>query len=215
MGRTHGVTNQVPPLVDYDVADAALLEGLDREGAGWASDDIYALGRLAGAAETQSWGRLANEREPVLRSHDRFGNRIDEVEYDAAYHQLMTVAVSNGIHAAPWADERAGAHVARAAKEFIWGQAESGHLCPISMTYAIVPALRVNPELARRYEPLLTSTHYDFGLREPGTSASATPIVTCNNTLQIVHSTVTPRMNQKFNGSSSARPLPLRISMKL
>ncbi|MGH3757127.1 acyl-CoA dehydrogenase family protein [Actinophytocola sp.] len=175
MPATHEVTNQVPPLTGHDLADdAALLEGLRREGAAWAEDDVHALGTLAGGREAQEWGRLANEHEPVLRTHDRYGNRIDEVEYHPVYHELMTVAVEQGLHAAPWADERAGAHVARAAKFYLWGQAEAGHLCPISMTYAAVPALRHDAELAARFEPLLTAGVYDPGPRVPETKRGLT-----------------------------------------
>jgi putative acyl-CoA dehydrogenase len=168
MSATHEVTNQVPPLVGHDVADyPALLESLDREGAGWATDEVRALGRRAGSAEAQEWGRLAEKNSPVLQTHDRYGHRVDEVEFDPAWHQLMTVAVEAGVHAAPWADAREGAHVARAAKEFVWTAADAGHICPISMTYAVVPALRHNADLAATYEPLLTSGVYDYGLRVP------------------------------------------------
>ncbi|MFD5248106.1 acyl-CoA dehydrogenase family protein [Amycolatopsis sp. NPDC058340] len=168
MPSTHEVTNQVPPLAEYDVAaDPALLEGLERAGAGWAVAEVHALGRLAGSEQAQEWGRLVNENEPVLRTHDRVGNRIDEVEFHPYWHELMDVAVSHGLHAAPWRDSRPGAHAARAAKMYVWGQVDAGHTCPISMTYAAVPALRFNPELSARYEPLLAATEYDFGLREP------------------------------------------------
>ncbi|OKK00896.1 MULTISPECIES: acyl-CoA dehydrogenase family protein [unclassified Amycolatopsis] len=168
MPVTHEVTNQVPPLAEYDVAaDPALLEGLERAGAGWAVAEVHALGRLAGSEQAQEWGRLVNENEPVLRTHDRVGNRIDEVEFHPYWHELMDVAVSYGLHAAPWRDPRPGAHAARAAKMYVWGQVDAGHTCPISMTYAAVPALRFNPELSARYEPLLAATEYDFGLREP------------------------------------------------
>ncbi|MFD6065800.1 acyl-CoA dehydrogenase family protein [Amycolatopsis lurida] len=168
MPSTHEVTNQVPPLADYDVAaDPALLEGLERAGAGWAVAEVHALGRLAGSEQAQEWGRLVNENEPVLRTHDRVGNRIDEVEFHPYWHELMDVAVSYGLHAAPWRDSRPGAHAARAAKMYVWGQVDAGHTCPISMTYAAVPALRFNPELSARYEPLLAATEYDFGLSEP------------------------------------------------
>ena len=103
----------------------------------------------------------------MLRTHDRHGNRIDEVEFHPAWHALMDTAVSHGLHAAPWADPRPGAHVARAAKFYVWTQAEAGHGCPISMTYAAVPALRHAPGLAARFEPLLTACAYDPGLRPP------------------------------------------------
>jgi len=165
---THEVLNQVPPLVGYDVADdAALLGAVRREGCDWAESELHELGLLAGTAATQEQARLANVSKPVLRTHDSRGYRIDEVDFHPSWHQLMGTAVSHGLHAAPWADGRPGAHVARAAKFLIWTQAEAGHGCPISMTYASVPALRHNQDLAARYEPLLTSVSYDPGLRAP------------------------------------------------
>ncbi|HET7690173.1 MAG TPA: acyl-CoA dehydrogenase family protein [Nocardioidaceae bacterium] len=168
---THEVTNQVPLLVGHDTADdPALLEGVVREGAEWAVPEIHALGRLAGSAEAQEWGRVAEKHPPVLTTHDRYGNRIDEVQYDAAYHRLMEVAVGHGLHGAPWASTQPGAHVARAAKFLAWN-VDAGHGCPISMTYAVVPALRANPELAATYEPLLTASVYDPGLRVPTTKS--------------------------------------------
>jgi putative acyl-CoA dehydrogenase len=168
MPATHEVFNQVPPLTGFDAADdPALLDGLRREGAGWAEEEVREVGRLAGSARAQEWGRLANENPPVLRTHDRYGHRIDEVEFHPAWHELMTVAVGHGMHAAPWLDGRPGAHVARAAKLYVWGRTDGGHCCPVSMTYAIVPALRHAPGLARQYEPLLASPEYDFGLRRP------------------------------------------------
>jgi putative acyl-CoA dehydrogenase len=167
---TDDVRDQVPPLVGHDVADeATLLEAVGREGAHWATDDLHTLGRLAGSGATGEQARLANEYPPVLRSHDRWGNRIDEVEFHPAWHVLMSTAVGQGLHAAPWADQRPGAHVARAAKFYVWAQAEAGHGCPISMTYAAIPALRHAPALAGRFEPLLTARSYDPGLRPPET----------------------------------------------
>jgi putative acyl-CoA dehydrogenase len=169
---THEVRNQVPPLAGYDVADdPALLEAADREGAGWAAGELHKLGRLAGSAATVEQARLANEHPPVLRSHDRWGNRIDEVEFHPAWHALMSTAVGHGLHAAPWPDPRPGAHTARAAKFYVWAQAEPGHGCPISMTYAVVPALRRAPALAGRFEPLLAACSYEPGLRPPETKA--------------------------------------------
>ena len=167
MASTHEVLNQAPPLVGHDTAaNPALVEGVEREGAGWALEEIHELGRLAGSAEAQEWGRLAERVPPRLHTHDRYGHRVDEVEYVPAYHQLMETAVRHGLHAAPWSDDRPGAHVARAAKFMVWS-VDAGHGCPISMTYAVVPALRANAELASAYEPLLTSREYDFGLRAP------------------------------------------------
>ncbi|MFJ8082519.1 DNA alkylation response protein [Streptomyces sp. NPDC096205] len=165
---THDVTNQPPPLAPYDASeDVALLEGLRREGAGWAEPDVRRLGLLAGGAEAQEWGEQANRHEPELRTHDRWGNRVDEVEFHPSWHRLMGVAVAEGLAGAPWADDRPGAHVARTAGGLVWGHSEAGHGCPTSMTYAAIPALRREPELAKVYEPLLTSREYDPGLRVP------------------------------------------------
>ncbi|MFE6860397.1 acyl-CoA dehydrogenase family protein [Nocardia sp. NPDC057668] len=169
---THEVFNQVPNLVPFDNSrNPALLEGLHREGAGWAESEVRTLGALAGGARAQEWGRLANDHPPVLRTHDRYGHRIDEVEFHPHWHDLMRVAVEHGLHGSPWQDPRPGAHVARAAKFYTWGIADAGHMCPISMTYAVIPALRHNPELAATFEPLLASRVYDYGLRDPASKA--------------------------------------------
>ncbi len=169
---THQVLNQVPPLTGHDVADdPALLEAADREGAGWAAAELHVLGALAGTAQTQEHARLANEHPPVLRTHDSRGNRIDEVEFHPSWHALMETAVTHGVHAAPWTDTQPGAHLARAAKFYVWTQAEAGHGCPVSMTYAAVPVLRHAPGLARRFVPLLASRVYDPGLRVPETKS--------------------------------------------
>ncbi|WP_299561809.1 acyl-CoA dehydrogenase family protein [uncultured Mycolicibacterium sp.] len=174
MADTHVVTNQVPPFEGYNPATSpVLMEALDREGGGWGADEVTELGALSGTAEVQRWGELADRNQPVLHTHDRYGHRIDEVEYDPAYHELMRTAIAHGVHAAPWADDRPGAHVVRAAKLSVWTP-EPGHVCPISMTYAVVPALRHNPELAAVYEPLLTSRVYDPEPKVPGTKAGIT-----------------------------------------
>src|SRR5215469_6132176 len=168
MSLTHEVTNQVPPLAGYDAAaDPALLAAIHREGAGHAEAGLHDIGRLAGDPQAQERGRLANEYPPRLRTHDRYGHRIDEVEFHPAWHELMATAVGHGLHAAPWQDDRPGAHTARAAGLYVWGQAEAGHCCPVSMTYAIVPALRHTPGLAAEYEPLLAARRYDPGLSPP------------------------------------------------
>ncbi|MGB6182435.1 MAG: acyl-CoA dehydrogenase family protein [Rhodococcus sp. (in: high G+C Gram-positive bacteria)] len=168
MSATHTVTNQAPPLIDYDVADSpAILEALHREGAGDAVDELHRIGVLAGSERAQRWGDLAEEHPPVLHTHDRFGNRIDEVVYDPAYHELMRTAVELGLHGAPWRNPSPHAHLVRAAKTSVWGVVDAGHGCPISMTYAVVPALRANADLAAQYEPLLTSSSYDPSLRAP------------------------------------------------
>src|ERR671936_376470 len=148
---THEVFNQSTPLEGHNVfeSDAVLTEAVRREGAEWATEHLSEVGRFAGSARAQRWGREANENPPKLRTHDRFGNRIDEVEFHPAWHELMRLAVENGLHALSWREERAGAHVARAALFYLASQVEAGHGCPISMTHASVAALRAHaPELA-------------------------------------------------------------------
>jgi len=164
---THEVTNQPPPLAGYDVFahDAALSEGLRREGGAWDEPGLHEFGVLAGSDEAIACGFDANRFPPELRTHDRFGNRIDEIAFHPAWHWLMEVAVSHGLHGAPWRSPREGAHVARAARFFVWSQVESGHGCPISMTYASIPVIRRRPDLAALLEPVLTSTTYEPVLR--------------------------------------------------
>ncbi|HKW60813.1 MAG TPA: acyl-CoA dehydrogenase family protein [Candidatus Dormibacteraeota bacterium] len=160
-------SNQPPPLVDYNLfeADAPLRESLEREGASWAQDLVTEVGRLAGTQEAIDWGFQANANPPVLRTHDRFGERIDEVDFHPAWHALLKVAVAHGLHALPWRESRPGAHAARAAAFYVWSQVEGGHGCPVSMTYAAIPTLRKNGGLAARWEPRATTLDYDPGLR--------------------------------------------------
>ena len=175
MPDTHAVTNQVPPLEEHNPASSpVLIEALIREGGQWGLDEVTTVGAISGSKQAQRWGELADRNRPILRIHDRYGHRIDEVEYDPAYHELMRTAIEHGLHAAPWADDRPGSHVVRAAKTSVW-TAEPGHMCPISMTYAVVPALRFNPELAAIYEPLLTSRHYDPELKVPSDESPGSP----------------------------------------
>ncbi|WP_327361291.1 acyl-CoA dehydrogenase family protein [Streptomyces sp. NBC_01296] len=168
---THTVTNQPPPLVGYDVygTDRALREGVERhltasapELLGEVREELSELGRAAGSAQAQRWGALANENPPKLRTHDRYGHRIDEVEFHPAWHRLLGHAVGAGLTDA-WG--RPAGHLRRAAGFFVWSQAEAGHGCPVSMTHAAVPALRTDPELAAEWEPRLTSHVYEEGLR--------------------------------------------------
>ncbi|MBA2947745.1 acyl-CoA dehydrogenase family protein [Streptomyces himalayensis] len=165
---THTVTNQAPPLVGYDVfgADRALGEAVERHVDPGLLDevreDLSGLGRTAGSVQAQEWGVLANENPPKLRTHDRYGNRIDEVEFHPSWHRLLAKGVSAGLTAA-WT--RPGGHVRRAAGFVVWSQVEAGHGCPLSMTHAAVPALRTDPKLAAAWEPRLTSLIYDEGLR--------------------------------------------------
>jgi putative acyl-CoA dehydrogenase len=167
-GATHEVDNQPPPLAPYDAsADIALLEALRREGGAWAEPDIRRVGRLAGSEEAQEWADLANRNEPVLRTHDRFGNRIDEVDFHPAWHHLMRVAVAEGLGGSAWTESKPAAHVVRFATALTWDHTELGHACPMAMTYAVIPALRKEPALAAQYEALLGSRVYDPGLRLP------------------------------------------------
>ncbi len=160
---THEVFNQSIPLEGHDAAglDLALLEGVRREGGEAHLDDLHRVGVQAGDPVHLRNGELANQHPPVLRTHDRFGHRVDEVDYHPAYHALMEVAVAEGLAGAPWADPLPAPHVTRAAKFALWTQVEAGHGCPISMTYSVVPALRAEPSLADAWEPLLTSATYD------------------------------------------------------
>ncbi|MGA5431653.1 acyl-CoA dehydrogenase family protein [Streptomyces cellulosae] len=175
-GSTHTVTNQAPPLVQYDVfgSDRALVEAVERHLVPEAREDglaeLSALGRACGSAQVQEWGAQADENPPRLRTHDRYGHRIDEVEFHPAWHRLLGKGVSAGLTAA-WT--RPGGHVRRAAAFLMWTQVEAGNCCPLSMTHAAVPALRTDPELAAEWEPRLTSMVYDRGLRPAGQKAGA------------------------------------------
>ena len=167
---THTVTNQAPPLVGYDVfmSDRALAEAVERhltpEVFAEAREELVTLGRAAGSAQVREWGELADTCPPRLRTHDRYGNRIDEVVFHPAWHRLLGKGVNAGLTDA-WG--RPGGHVRRAAGFLVATQAEPGHGCPLSMTHAAVPALRTDPELAAVWEPLLTSHVYEQGLRPP------------------------------------------------
>ena len=173
--RTHEVFNQPPPLEGVDVfaSNVPLVEAVQREGAGWVSERASALGRLVGGEPQQEWGRLANENKPLLRTHDRYGNRIDEVEFHPAWHKLMALGVEHELHSLPWTSEEPFAHTARAAMYMTAIQAEAGFACPITMTFAVVPALRAQPELAAEWEPLITATTYDPRLISAAEKGSA------------------------------------------
>jgi putative acyl-CoA dehydrogenase len=161
--RTHEVVNQANPLLDYNVfeADAVLREAVSREGADWAADRLSKIGAEAGSERMIELGRLANDNPPKLRTHDRLGHRVDEVEFHPAWHELLGAAVGHQLHSLPWTDPQPGAHVARGAAFICFGQAEAGVGCPISMTYSVIPALRHQPELAQEWEPRFMSSAYD------------------------------------------------------
>ena len=156
---THEVLNQPPPLENYNayLTDAALVEGIRREQAGWAHIDLQTFGERSGSAEVIRWGFDANENPPVLHTHDRYGNRRDEVIFHPSYHRLMDLSITaGGIHSKPWQDPRPGAHVSRIAHAYLISQAEGAHVCPVSMTYSSIPALRKQPEVAREWDAFIT-----------------------------------------------------------
>ncbi|MCX5359964.1 acyl-CoA dehydrogenase family protein [Streptomyces sp. NBC_00124] len=175
-GSTHTVTNQPPPLIGHDVytADKALVAAVERHTEPGLLDEVRgelaALGKTAGSAQVQEWGAQANENPPTLRTHDRYGHRIDEVDFHPAWHRLLGKGVSAGLTAA-WT--RPAGHVRRAAAFLIWTQVDAGNLCPLSMTHAAVPALRTDPALAEEWEPRLTSMVYDRELRPAHQKAGA------------------------------------------
>ncbi len=163
LAETHQVENLSNDLADYSMysQDTALGEAVKREGAAWAQGELSAFGEMTGSADYLELGRLANKFIPELDSHDRFGNRIDLVSFHPAYHQLMKTAIEHGLHSSPWTEPRAGAHVARAARNYLHTQVEAGHGCPITMTFAAMPTLRLQPDLLGVWAPMVTARVYD------------------------------------------------------
>ena len=163
LAQTHEVFNQARALEDYNAYDndTALREAVRRHGAGWAEDRLSAHGAKTGSAEVIEWGFLANEHKPQFFSHDRQGYRVDAVKYHEAYHRLMTLGLESGIHSAPWTDPRPGAHVARAAQSYLQGQVEAGHGCPLTMTFASVPSIKLTSSLAKEWLPKILNNAYD------------------------------------------------------
>jgi putative acyl-CoA dehydrogenase len=160
---THQVENQPPPLENYNLyeSDPALKEALHREGAGWAEEKVRELGALVGTEHVIRLGHEANRHLPELRAFDPYGHRIDEVEYHPSYHELMGLAIRHEISSIGWNAGRPGGHVAHTALEYLFCQAESGVCCPVTMTYAVIPTLRRQPEIAAEWEPGILSTTYD------------------------------------------------------
>jgi len=157
------VLNQPPPLENYDLfrSDTALVEAVTRDGAHWGFDDLSAFGRTMGKAETLALGDTANREIPKQRPVDRYGHRIDAVDFHPAYHALMAMQIAQGVHCSPWSDPKPGAQVHRAAGLYLSAQVEAGTGCPVSMTYAVVPVLRQAPEIASEWIPRLFSRTYD------------------------------------------------------
>jgi putative acyl-CoA dehydrogenase len=161
-GITHEVLNQPPPLehVNFYAQDLPLREAVAREGGAWGETRLMRYGEIAGN-ELIQLGFQANQHKPVLKTHDRYGHRIDEVEFHPAYHRLMQVAIEHELPTLPWRDPRPGAHVVSHALSYLHSQVEAGTGCPLTMTYACIPALRHQPEVARVWEPRILSTEYD------------------------------------------------------
>lgn len=175
MSTTHEVVNQAPPregLNEY-LTNPALTEAVKRFDAQWAADGLTEVGALVGRPDFQHDAELAHTQPPRLSTHDRWGNRVDTVEYHPAYHRILGAAVEHGAHTSCWADPRPGAHVARAATFMLFAQVEPGHACPMSMTHAVVPSLRLAPELAEQWLPRVYARGYDPAPRAPEAKASA------------------------------------------
>ncbi|MCU1478264.1 MAG: putative acyl-CoA dehydrogenase [Subtercola sp.] len=172
---THTVFNQVPPRenVDEYATNVPLVEAVSKYDAGWALPQLERIGRYVGTAQFQHDAERANRIEPELHAHDRYGNRIDEVEYDSSYQRIIAAAVAEGCHTSAWAEPRPGANVARAAAFMLFAQVEPGHACPISMTHAAVPVIAASaaPELADGWMPRLLSRDYDGSLTAGKSSA--------------------------------------------
>ena len=160
--RTHEVLNQPPPLPETDLfaTDPILPSAVAREGAGWATTQLSEYGNRVGSAEVAEWGFLANENPPVLKTHDRFGHRVDQIEFHPAWHSLMEMSIGAGVHSLAYEHDEGG-HVARAAMSYLDGQVEQGHGCPISMTSSVLASLRHQHDLAAEWEPRILSRSYD------------------------------------------------------
>jgi putative acyl-CoA dehydrogenase len=209
--QTHSVFNQAPPLEGVDVfsSNLPLVEAVQREGAGWVCERAAALGRFVGGEPQQLWGRLANENRPVLRTHDRYGNRIDEVEFHPAWHKLMAMGVEHELHSLPWTSSEPAAHVARAGLYMTAMQAEAGFACPITMTFAVVPALRATPALAAEWEPLVTATTYDPRLvaaAEKGSAIAGMAMTEKQGGSDVRANTTTARPTNRFSIGADGGP---------
>ncbi len=160
---THEVLNQPGDLVDFNAfeTDVALRAAVAAFGAGWAEARLVQCGAVVGSARVQGLARVANRDVPELRTHDRFGNRIDTVEFCPAWHELMGLLRADGVHALGWTETRAGAHVARAGLSYLWAQGEAGVGCPGVMTFASIAALKHAPEVLEKYRAKILSPDYD------------------------------------------------------
>ncbi len=160
---THDVINQAGDLADYDPynGDAVLKASVETFGAGWADAKLTSAAKLVGSRDVERLARQANRMLPELHTHDRFGNRIDQIEFHPAWHELMSKCFRSETHSLAWTAERSGSQVARAALSYLWNQGENGICCPMGMTFASIAALRHAPEIASYWEPRILAAEYD------------------------------------------------------
>ncbi|MGD9885284.1 MAG: acyl-CoA dehydrogenase family protein, partial [Reyranella sp.] len=160
---THEVMNQATPFTGHNAftGDRLLVEIAARDKLGWAHSLLAEAGAVVASERVADLARDANRHTPDLRSHDRFGHRLDEIVFHPAWHELMTLAIGHGAHALAWTAGQTGAHTARGMLSYLWNQGESGICCPLGMTYSAVPALRLQPDLATVWEPFILSQRYD------------------------------------------------------
>ena len=170
---THTVFNQSAPRVDINEYElnTVLVEAVNRHDAAWATSELTDVGTLVGSAQFQHDAKQANTITPELHTFDRWGNRIDEVEYHPSYHRIIAAAVEHGAHTRCWADPQPGSHVARAAIFMLFGQIEPGHACPVSMTHAVIPSLELQPDVAAQWVPKALSRSYSPELSADKSSA--------------------------------------------
>jgi putative acyl-CoA dehydrogenase len=173
---THEVSNQPPPLADYDAfgSDPVLQKLVGTFDAAWSRERLRQAGRTVGSAQVQEWARQANRHIPELRTHDRFGNRVDRIDFHPAWHELMASAIGQETHSLAWTEGRAGAQVARAALSYLWNQGENGICCPIGMTYSAIPVLRRDPARWAEWGNLITSNEYDHRQMRASEKSGAT-----------------------------------------
>ena len=176
MGETHEVLNQPPPLENYNMfdQDQALMDLMGREDTDWGVDEVREFGAILGQLEWATRGAQANKYLPEFTPHDRFGHRVDQVEFHPAYHELMALAIEHDMHAGPWSNPRVGSHVVRLAKYYLYHQVESGSCCPITMTFACAPVIADTPSVGAEWMPRVLSNEYDPANRPVGLKAGAT-----------------------------------------
>ena len=155
--------NQPPILENYNLftSDAALQNAVEVNGGAWNNEEAENFGAILGSAKTLELGNLANNNPPILKTYDRFGNRLDVVEFHPAYHELLKIGIENETHSLNWTSEKSGAYVARSALAFMKQQVDEGTSCPLTMTFSVVPSLKIEPEIAAEWLPRVLPNEYD------------------------------------------------------